>query len=166
MKEITSGQFSFEPFEKLKKEWALVSAGTEDAFNTMTVNWGGFGELWFKSVATIYIRPSRYTHEFLDAQDYFSICFLKPGNEAALKLCGAQSGRDGDKTAKAGLTPIFPDGIPAFSQAEYILLCKKLYAQEIRRECFCDSSVFDASYANGDCHTMYIGEVVKVLENR
>ena len=100
------------PFTKLSKEWALVTAGDKEKSNTMTVSWGGTGVLWGKNVVFIFIRESRYTKDFIDNGEFFSLSFLSEKYRDALKYCGAHSGRGEDKWSKAGLTPATRHGIP------------------------------------------------------
>ena len=119
-------ELQFNPFTKIGKEWLLITAGDEKKHNTMTASWGGVGVLWGKNVVTTYIRPQRYTKEFVDAQDVFTITFFGENCREALALCGKVSGRDGDKIKEAGLTPYFVDGTTAFEEAEMIFVCRKL----------------------------------------
>ena len=95
-------ELQFNPFTKIGKEWLLITAGDEKKHNTMTASWGGVGVLWGKNVVTTYIRPQRYTKEFVDAQDVFTITFFGENCREALALCGKVSGRDGDKIKEAG----------------------------------------------------------------
>ena len=55
--------FTTDIFNVFDQKWALLTAGTKDSFNTMTVSWGGLGTLWGKPAASVYVRSSRYTHE-------------------------------------------------------------------------------------------------------
>lgn len=105
LKEFNIGELTFNPFERIGNDWCLISAGTEDSFNTMTASWGGVGILWGKEVATCYIRPQRYTKQFVDGSDCFTLTFFPDGYKKALGLCGRVSGRDHDKPKEAGLTP-------------------------------------------------------------
>lgn len=66
---------SLNPFTKIGKEWALLTAGDENGFNTMTVSWGAMGFMWGKPSVTVYIRPQRYTKEFVDTRDTFTLSF-------------------------------------------------------------------------------------------
>ena len=68
-------QFDTDIFAQFDKKWALLTAGGKEKFNTMTISWGGLGTLWGKPVATVYVRESRYTHEFMDREDYFTVSF-------------------------------------------------------------------------------------------
>ena len=76
---------------------------------------------------------------------------------------GSVSGRDEDKIAKAGLTPVQDDGRMYFAEARITLLCKKLYAQEFDSASFIDKASDEKWYAAGDYHTMYIAEIDKIL---
>ena len=107
--------------EIIGKEWMLVSAGDKDKFNMMTASWGGVGFLWNKPVVFVFIRPERYTREFVDAKGAFTLSFLGEEHKTAHKICGAKSGRDIDKVAATGLTPYFTDlGNPCFEESRWI----------------------------------------------
>ena len=114
----------FNPFTKIGKEWALVTAGNKEKANTMTVSWGGVGVLWGKNVAFIFVRDSRYTKEFIDANEFFSITFLSGQYRDALNYCGSHSGRDEDKFAAAGLTLATRHNIPYVDEGNFVLLCE------------------------------------------
>lgn len=156
---------SMNPFTKIKDQWMLVSAGKEGAWNTMTANWGGVGELWFRPVATTYIRHSRYTKEFVDNNDYFTLTFLKDGHKEALNVLGSKSGREIDKMSGCGLTPCFVDGQPTFAEAELVLICRKVFVQDLDVKNLCDKEIITRCYADNDYHTMYIGEIVACYQN-
>lgn len=161
LKEIDISSLSFNPFERIGQDWCLISAGNEEAYNTMTASWGGVGVLWNKSVATVYIRPQRYTKKFVDESDMFTLAFFPDGYRDALVFCGKYSGRDYDKAKETGLTPLFADGSVAFEEANLILVCRKLYAQEMCAESFVDRDVLERNYPGRDLHTVYVGEIVK-----
>ena len=161
LKEIDIKTLTLNPFERIGKDWCLITAGTPDSFNTMTASWGGVGILWGKEVATCYIRPQRYTKQFVDREDLFTLTFFPDGYRDALALCGRVSGRDHDKPAEAGITPLFTDGTVAFSEADLVLVCRKLYAQEMTEDSFIDKKVLELDYPSRDLHTIYIGEIVK-----
>lgn len=149
--------------ELFGSRWALLTAGTREHFNPMTVSWGTLGELWSRPVVTVYVRPSRHTYGFMEEQDFFTLSFFGPEYRAALNLCGSKSGRDMDKAAAAGLTPLSTEcGAVAFQEAEMIFVCRKLYRNDIAPEDFTDGSVAD-SYGGKDFHRQYIAEVVQVL---
>lgn len=161
-KEISPKQLTENPFKLIGDEWTLITAGTSDAFNTMTASWGGLGVLWNKNVATIYIRPQRYTYEFTEKNDTFTLSFFTEDYKKELGFCGKHSGRDCDKVKECGLSAIEVDGSMAFSEAKLILVCKKLYHDDIKPENLYDDSIDKANYPNKDYHRMYIGEIIKV----
>ena len=125
---ITISPYEMEgnPFQMIDKQWMLITAGNEEKANTMTASWGGLGVLWFKPVSFAFVRPTRYTYEFIEREDGYSLCFFDESYRNALKVCGTVSGRDRDKIAECGLTLRYEDGIPYFDEAETVLfrLCR------------------------------------------
>jgi len=95
-KEVDVNTFDLKIFNKLNKEWALLSAGNKDAFNTMTISWGEMGTLWNKPVMTCFVRPQRYTKEFIDSNDKMTLSFFNGEHMKDLTVLGRESGRDGD----------------------------------------------------------------------
>ena len=162
-REITVENLKDNPFTLINKDWMLITAGNAQSHNTMTASWGGVGELWGKYVSTIYIRPQRYTLEFVEREEYYSLCFFGPEYRQALSLCGSKSGRDVDKDAATGLTPCFDQAAPYYEQARLVFLCRKLYRQDMEESAFLDKGLLEKWYDN-DLHRMFIGEIVKVLE--
>ena len=160
-------ELALNPFDAIGRQWMLITAGTKDACNTMTASWGGLGVLWNKKVATAYIRPQRYTKKFVDEQQYFTLSFFGEEYREALTLCGRVSGRDVDKVKECGFTVgEGMNGAPYFEQAELVLVCRKLYADTIKPECFIDTACDRECYPNCDHHTFYIGEVVEALKKK
>jgi flavin reductase (DIM6/NTAB) family NADH-FMN oxidoreductase RutF len=141
----------------------LITAGDEAKHNTMTASWGGLGIMWGKKVAMVYIRPQRYTKEFVDRNDRFTISFYKEEYRKALAVCGRKSGRDCDKEKEAGLTPYYVDGTTAFEEADLVFVCRKQYHQELKGECFDVKENDTTHYPDQDYHMMYIAEIEKVL---
>lgn len=162
-KEIAIESLSFNPFTKIGEEWMLITAGDEMKYNTMTASWGGMGFMWAKNIVNVYVRPHRYTYEFMESNDYFTLAFFDEKYRDGLMICGTKSGRDGDKVAEAGLTPYFLEGTTAFAEANMIFICKKHYRQEMKGECFTVKETDVKHYPIKDYHVMYMGEVVKVL---
>ena len=167
--------FSGSPVQRIGDDWMLVTAGDTAAgagnWNTMTASWGAFGVLWQKDVAFMFIRPSRHTRSFPDTNALFTLSFFDRQYSKALDLCGEKSGKDCDKAAEAGLTPIVFDaslaagkiaGAIAFREAAQIVVCRKIYTQDILPELFLDSSIKEF-YPEPDYHRMYVGEVLALL---
>lgn len=167
-KEVDIHTLEFNPFDKIGKQWMLITAGDRMKSNTMTASWGGVGIMWGKPVVTAYIRPQRYTKEFVDEHDNFTISFLPEEKRGALGICGKVSGRDvEDKWEEAGLHPYYigemVEETAAVEEAEMIFVCRKLYVQEMYPECFTDTECDTKWYPNQDYHTVYYGEIIKVL---
>lgn len=152
-----------QPFKEIGEDWFLITAGTKDNFNTMTASWGNIGVLWNKNVAIIYIRPSRYTLEFVDSNDCFTMSFFDGDYRKELSFCGANSGRDVDKVKATGLSPVFSDDVVYFAEAKRVFKCKKIYQDRIKPESFLDKSI-DYLYSKKDYHIMYIAEIVEVVK--
>ncbi len=146
------------------KDWALVTAGNEKSFNTMTIGWGGLGTLWSKPVATVYVKPCRYTHDFLESNDYFTVSFFDEKHKKALGVLGTRSGRDCDKVALSGLTPKFLQHGVTFCEAYATLVCKKIYRQDLDLNAIPQDAV--ERYYQGEApHTMYVGEVTETIRS-
>ena len=150
-------------FQLIGQDWMLITAGTPEACNTMTASWGAAGILWNKPIAIAYVRPTRYTYEFMEEQTHFSLSVLPDTYREALRVCGTKSGREMDKFAQTGLSVLDVDGVPAVEQSRLILICRKLYVQDIRPENFVDPTL-DSHYSANDYHRQYIGEIVDVLQ--
>lgn len=163
MKEITVDQLLLNPVTKIGKQWMLITAGTQEAgYNTMTASWGHLGNLWNMPTSVIYVRPQRYTHDFVEREALYTLCFF-PDHKQELSYLGSHSGRDEDKVAKTGLTPVFGDGYTYFAEAELVLVCRKVFRYTLAEEGFLDKAVLDRNYPQRDLHDVYIGEIVKVL---
>ncbi len=161
-KEIEYSEIKENLGEKLKKEFALVTAGTNNDLNTMTISWGAFGELWFKNMATIYIRPSRYTIKYLDKEEYFTISFYEKEYKKALVLCGTKSGRDIDKIKETGFTPLY-DKAPFFKEASLVLICRKVAKTSFENAEIYDEDIIAKNYKDNEYHYIYNAVIEKVL---
>lgn len=155
--------FNTDIFTLFDKKWALLTAGNEDSFNTMTISWGGLGTLWGKPVATVYVRTSRYTHDFMDANEYFTVSFYPEECRNALNVLGTKSGRKMDKMKGSGLTPEKAGESMTFKEAEITLVCRKLFRQELDVAKM-PEKIAGALYSGQAPHDMYIGEVVEIIE--
>lgn len=152
-------------FTAIGKDWMLITAGDRENSNTMTASWGGLGVLWNKNVATIYVRPTRYTYEFLEKSDYFTLAFFGDEWRDALTLCGTKSGREIDKVNECGFSLAYGAGdAPYYQEARLVLVCKKVYAQDMKPEYFLDATVDERHYPEKDYHRMYIGEILEAYQ--
>jgi len=162
---ISANNVSDNFIQLIGKEWFLLTAGTDDCYNTMTAAWGSIGFLWNKPVAFAFVRPQRYTFPFMENHDYFTMSFFDESFREALNYCGKHSGRDVDKAAQTGITPFLTkNGVVAFEQARLIIECRKIYFDDINPDFFVDKTI-DKLY-NKDYHRMYIGEIVEVLKKK
>ncbi|MCU0520377.1 MAG: flavin reductase family protein [Anaerolineae bacterium] len=161
---IDPEQLTDNPFHLIGKEWMLITAGDRAKFNMMTASWGGMGILWGRPVAICVVRPQRYTFPLMEQSSSYSLTFFDPAHRHVLDYCGSHSGRDGDKVAATGLTPIVgSSGAVYFEQARLVIECRKLYAQDLQEKGFVDHSVVDRNYPTRDFHRMYVGEVLQML---
>lgn len=164
-KSVDENVFSENVFSMIGDKWMLVTATAPDgSYNTMTASWGGLGVLWNKKVAFVFIRPQRYTAEFSESGDTATLSFFGEEYRKALSFCGSHSGRDCDKIAETGLTPVKGDGGEVyFAEAELVLKCKKLYRDELREGAFVCPELLD-NYKNKDFHIVYVYEITEVLK--
>lgn len=159
-KSIQPGQITDNTFKLIGSDWMLITAGKLQKYNMMTASWGGFGILWGKSVCFCFIRPQRYTYEFVEKHDIFTLSFFDEGYRQALNLCGQKSGRDIDKTAATGLTPAEDsDGAVYFGEARLVIKCRKIYFQDLDPGNFIDPEI-ERLYPTKEYHRMYIGEII------
>lgn len=141
----------------------LLTAGTMEKHNTMTASWGGMGFLWDKPVAFTFIRPTRHTYGFAEKVSHFTLSFFHEQQREILQFCGIHSGRDMDKESRLGLHPIEDStGAVYYSEARLVLVCKKLYHQDLHSKQFHEEWI-DAKYADKNFHRMYISSIEKAL---
>lgn len=162
MRRIAPQELLARPFEILDREWALLVAGSERP-NPMTVSWGGLGTLWDRPVATVYVRPTRFTFSLLEAEPAFTLNFLPEGHRAALNLCGKASGRDTDKWSATGLGRVASECVPTprVAQADLALECRILATVDLDPARFLDPSI-QRLYPFEDYHRVFLGEVLAV----
>ena len=129
-KEIGAKEIKTNLIKAIADEWMLVAAGNREKYNMMTASWGFAGEMWGSDCMITVIRPQRYTLEFINNSDYFTLSFYGDNKEIH-KVCGSKSGRDTDKTALTGLTPVFSDNTVYFEQARMVIICKKQYVGQL-----------------------------------
>ena len=151
-----------EVFRVFGTQNALLTAGDRDVCNTMTIGWCQLGRLWSIPVCTVYVRPERYTYAFMESHDYFTVSVLPLSDRQTAQVCGTKSGRDIDKIKECGLTLRRGAGdAPFFDEAEWVLVCRKLYAQDLDESCVLDERVLHHYAAKGGWHRAYTGEVVE-----
>lgn len=154
-------------FDLIGRQWMLVTAGTREKFNTMTASWGGVGWLWNRPVAFVFVRPERYTHEFLERESRLTLSFYGEEHRGILQFCGTKSGRDVDKAKETGLRPVaLESGAVTFEQARLTLDCRKLFKSPMAAADFVDKSVLGKFYSDrpgGSLHDVYVAEIESVF---
>ena len=163
-RKLEPAQLPLSPVQLFGTDWMLLTAGSAEKHNTMTVSWGGLGVLWSLPVATVYVRPERLTYSFMEASDTFTLCAFEADRREKLLLCGTKSGREVDKDALCGLTPVGSEsGAAYYEEARLVLVCKKLYTHDFDRERFLDERIGGVYPEGAQLHRMYVGEIVEVL---
>lgn len=162
-KEITPVEITDNMIHLIGKEWMLITAGTPGHFNTMTASWGAMGELWLKPVCFCFVRPQRYTYEFMEKRDAFTLSFFDERYKPQLNFCGSRTGRETDKADECGFTPVAAEnGSVYFEQARLVIECRKLYFQDLDPVNFLDPVIMK-NYPQKDFHRMYVGEITRTL---
>lgn len=162
-KAIDPNEFNDNVIRLIGSEWMLITAGNQNHYNTMTAAWGGIGFLWNLPVSYIFVRPQRYTYEFTEQYDKYSLCFFDKTYKDVLMYCGRNSGRKVDKAKETKLTPIeTSNGNIVFEEARLIIECEKIYADDIKEAKFISKEINDKIYPEKDYHRMYIGKIEKI----
>lgn len=166
LRSIQIDRFVVNNVDLWSKKWLLLTSGDfeKNAFNTMTIGWGSLGVMWNKPFAQVVVRPTRYTHQFMEQHDTFTLCAFPEKYRNALNLLGSKSGRHGDKIAESGLHPIASTKVaaPAYAEAELIIECRKIYWDDFKPDHFLDQRIH-ANYPLKDYHRVYFGEILVIL---
>jgi len=162
-KTIDISQLLVKPHHLFHHQWVLLTAGDfdEGKYNTMTIGWGALGTMWSKPFAFVAVRHSRFTFEFMEQYDSFTLTAFPEEYHDALSLLGTKSGRDGDKIAESGLTPMASAIIaaPCFEEAELVIECEKMYANDLNPAHFLDNTI-KKHYPNDHYHRIYYGHIL------
>lgn len=163
-KEIEANLINENFIKNIGDEWLLITAGNKDSYNMMTASWGFAGVMWGFPTAIAAIRPERYTTEFVEREDYYTLSFYGD-NKKIHAVCGKESGRDVNKTEKTGLTPVFDDetGAPYFEEARMVLICQKVYEQTLEKSGFLNDEISKSAYPTENYHKMFYGKILKAL---
>ena len=135
--------------------------------NPMTIGWGQFGVIWNKQTFSVYVRQSRFTHALLEHASTFTVSVPKAGTmKDELAFCGTRSGRDTDKMSAlhASLLPAAFGGQDGFAGCRYHIECRILFRTVLDEHLLEDEALLSRYYADGDAHTMYVGEILGVRE--
>ncbi|MFW6227182.1 MAG: flavin reductase family protein [Bacteroidota bacterium] len=153
-------------FKLIGKDWMLITCGSPEHYNMMTASWGTAGVLWNKPIAIIFVRPQRYTYNFLEKNDHFTLNFFDESYRDMLNVMGTRSGREINKMETQNLKAVESEnGSVYFEQARIVLECHKIYHDDIKPELFADPSLHKM-YPSEDYHRMYIGELKNCMIKR
>lgn len=161
MHEVAATELSVDIVNLWMNRWLLLTAGTIDDCNMMTVAWGSIGCMWSKPFVQIAVRPQRHTRKYIEKSDSFTLCAFPEKYRKDLQTLGTLSGRDGDKLSKTGLTLKASKKVaaPSYNEAQLILECRKIYYQDVDPRGFIDQTIQD-NYAANDYHRIYFGEIL------
>jgi len=170
--------------QAIGKEYMLITAAKPDgSINSMTAAWGSVGYIWHQPAVFCFIRPQRCTKAFVEASSTFSLSFFDSTYSDMFAFMGSVSGyADDKKVAHSGLTVAYKEILvaqtpplgekpieqtPYFSEARLVILCERLYQQDMLGDCFLDKSQLSKWYGKAgganDLHTMYIAAIKDVL---
>lgn len=152
-KKISPHEMTENPIRLIGGDWMLITAGNEEKFNSMTASWGGWG-IWNTPVTFIFVHSDRYTYQFLEREEYYTLTFFDPNKyRGVLKdIFGTKSGRDTDKVKESGLTPLWTGECFSYQEARMIIVCKKRF------------SVFTGQ--PNKSHKQYTGDILSIWVKR
>ncbi len=163
-KKIDPKELSDNTIKLIGQDWMLIGAGDAQSSNAMTASWGSLGFYSNQPIATIFVRPERYTNDFIESSTHFTLTVLDSDRKDAHMIFGKMSGRDNNKPQLANVTPIFTDlGNPTFAEARVVIECRKIFSQTMPEERFADKDIYNKWYGggHGGDHILYMG----VIEN-
>lgn len=168
-KEISQEELQINPFQEFK-QWALATAGKSVTdCNSLTIGWGNLGVLMSQNICTVYVRQPRHSFQFFEKSDYFTVCIFDEKYKKDLTYMGTKSGRDGNKYEATGLKPIMIDNAVGIEQAKRIYVCETIYKGPVSLSGIKESDVKKKFYDDSkpeDCHHMYTGKILKILDRK
>ena len=151
------------PFTWFKGSGLLLASGDMRRHNAMTIGWGALGNIWQHNLSTItvYVAPARYTYEFMERYQYFTVMVFDEDRKDVLEYMGTHSGRDGDKAAALGLHVAYTEhGTPYYLEAREVYECEVMYRDQFDSRGF--EEIPRKRYENfpAGVHHEYIGKIV------
>ncbi len=157
-------------FKLFHDDWLALTAGNKDKFNSLTIAWGSIGCLWQEPTVTVYVRPDRYTYQFMESSKYYTVCAFEEKDRKILDYLGSHSGRDGDKIKAAGLTPLTTEnGNRYFKEARLVIECEKIYSDDLVFDRILldkGKEIYAKNAEQVPCHRMYIGKILNVWKKK
>lgn len=167
LKQLNPSELDGKIIDMIGNRWMLITSGNIDSFNMMTASWGFLGYIWGFPAAACVVRPTRFTKEWLDRTNSYTLTFFPDKYKKVLQTLGTLSGREMDKMHESGLTPIqLPTGDVGYEEATLTLVCRVAYKQDMTETSFIDTTVMPRWYPKGpsDLHTMYIGQITGLFQ--
>ena len=161
---VDVNELMMSPTKEIGKSWGILTGTSDKGFNSMTVSWGSIGVLWSRPCVFAFVRPGRYTYQFMESGEYFSLAIMSEDIHSEMAVFGSKSGRDVDKYAVSGFTAADEDGVKFPEEARLVFICKKIAASDMSPDWFIDKAIDPENYPKKDYHRMYVGEIVKVLK--
>lgn len=153
------------PISIFHNQWFLLTSGdfTTGEFNCMTISWGSIGEVWSKPLVQVFVRPVRHTYQFMEKFSTFTLCAFAKAYQSELNYLGSRSGRDEDKLAEVGLTPMAAQvaKAPVYEEAELAIECRKTYWQDMDPSHFLVQGI-EQNYPLKDYHRIYYGDILAI----
>lgn len=163
--EISVKDLKIDPFQAFRN-WAMITAKVANKHNSMIIGWGCLGVLWRKDVACVFVRENRYTYEFIEQSDYFTISFYDEKYKKDLTIYGTKSGKNVDKDALTNFHPISIDEAITYEEAHTTIVCKKIYQSKLEPSDYLNDVAEEFYKLNDDGtrHHIYIGEIIKIVK--
>jgi len=151
------------PFTWFKGSGLLLASGDVRRHNAMTIGWGALGNVWRENVntLTVYVAPARYTFEFMERYQYFTVMVFDKDRQDVLEYMGTHSGRDVNKEEKLGLHVAYTEhGAPYYLEAREVYECEVIYRDGFDPRGF--EEIPRQRYENfpAGIHHMYIGRIL------
>jgi flavin reductase (DIM6/NTAB) family NADH-FMN oxidoreductase RutF len=162
--EIKLTELDLNPFTKIE-EWALLTVGSRQDFNMLTVTGLMMGQFWLRKTLQVYIHPTRYSYPIMNESQYFTVSFLPEPKCKALEIAGRLHGNKCDKVKETGLTPCFDQNGVYFKEADIVFVCRKIFHTDVDERLFDDKDIFRKYYHDTIYHRIFIGEIEKVLKS-
>ncbi len=162
--EVKPSQLKFNPFDLIQNHGMLITAGDENLANSMMSNWGLMGVAMNRKVVELLIHPQRYTREFLDKHSHFTISLFDKEYRDSMIFFGTHSGRHMDKYLECDFHLDFFEGIPYIRESSFVLICRKLYVDQLRGEAYTDPVVNKEHLSEGDYRYRYVGEIEHFMQ--
>lgn len=155
-------KFAAETLQKFEDPGLLlVGAKKNGETNVMAIGWGFVGVMWRKKIFIVLVRPSRFTHEFLEDNGEFTVNVPSEGMEKIVAHCGGVSGRDHDKfeESKLHLVKGKKVKVPVIKECKIHYECRVVHKLKVNPE-IVPGKVKETFYSKDDFHTIYFGEIL------